>query len=193
MIVTILPRSFDPYVFSIEMVTRNPGIGCIWGLAFPWCIVLSEERRRHHAEPTVPEATDTGISRIGAALMLLDPQHARALSPHVDSGQVRSCRAVGLRDGAVLTGGSARHSRRAAEAMELRRHGFGKMKRNNRPRLVGPYVYSIERVTRNPGLGCIWSLDVPVAFCSRKNGGGTMLNRTSQKPRILAPAGLEPR
>src|SRR5688572_1331736 len=83
--------------------------------------------------------------------------------------------------------------RRAAEALELRRHGFGKMKCSILRRSFGPYVVSIERVARNPRIGRIWGLAFPGAFCSRKNGGGTMLNRPAQKPRIPAAAGLEPR
>jgi hypothetical protein len=31
---TILSQFFDPYVYSIERVARNPGVGCVWSLAF---------------------------------------------------------------------------------------------------------------------------------------------------------------
>jgi hypothetical protein len=30
----ILPSILDPYVYSIERVARNPGIGYVWSLAF---------------------------------------------------------------------------------------------------------------------------------------------------------------
>lgn len=56
----------------------------------------------HDAELTTPEVTESGAGRTGAALMRLDPELAHKLLPRVDPGRVRSGRAVGLRDGAVL-------------------------------------------------------------------------------------------
>ena len=48
------------------------------------------------------EGSRAGAGRNGADLMRFDPEHAHDLLSHVDPGRVRSGRAVGLRDGALL-------------------------------------------------------------------------------------------
>ena len=51
---------------------------------------------------TNPDPKDTGTRRIGAELMSIKPNEAYTLLTRIDPGRVRSGRAVGLRDGAIL-------------------------------------------------------------------------------------------